>query len=569
MPSLTLSKKALLASIGRKLTDDELKDRISMLGTDLEGIDGDEINVEIFPNRPDLLSQQGFARAFASFLGIPGKTGLRNYPVRKTGKRCVVEKSVASCRPYTACAIVTGLRITEECLKEIILIQEKLHVTFCRNRKRAAIGIYPCEQIAFPIRFTGLKPDEIRFRPLEAAREMTATEILEEHPKGREYAHLLEGLERYACFVDAKGNVMSLTPIINSHLTGKITERTTKVFIECSGFDQRILDECLAMIVTALADMGGRIGSMELAYPGKKLISPVLAPGRMNADRRYINRLLGLALSEKELRQLLARMGFGHGKGDALIPAYRTDILHPADLAEEVAIAYGYEKVPETIPDVTTVGQESRAEILAAKLRELLVGHGLLECKGYNLINAEAQTTRMGLGGALRIMTLKNPVSLEYDSLRAWVLPSLLETLQRNRRHEYPQRIFEVGRVFAQAKTTRAGSEGGNTRGRKSDATETRVVEKVQLAVALCGEDADYTAIRQVLDDLCAKLGLTPMYAETTHASFLPGRVARVSLGNEGIAYVGELHPRVLENFGLAMPVAGFELDVSALRHHL
>lgn len=550
MPTITLSKKGLLAAIGKKLSDEELRDRISMLGTDLEGINGDEISVEIFPNRPDLLSQQGFARAFASFLGVPGKTGLRRYDVKPSGKRCVVDKSVASCRPYTACAIVTGLKIDEERLREIIQIQEKLHVTFCRNRKRAAIGIYPCEHIAFPIHFKGLKPNEITFRPLEAGGEMTATQILEEHPKGKEFAHLLAGLERYGCFLDAKGNIMSLTPIINSHLTGKITERTSEVFIECSGFDQRILDECLAMVVTALADIGGTIQSVELDYPGRKIVSPGLAPTMMKADREYINRLIGLSLTEPELKTLLGRMGFGYEKGQALVPAYRTDILHPADLAEDVAIAFGYEKVPETVPSVATIGKESPSERFAQKLRELLVGHGLLECKNYNLINAVTQTTRMGAEG-LRVVTLQNPFSLDYDTLRAWVLPSLLETLQRNKRHEYPQRVFEIGRVFSQAKPDRKKATG--------------VVEKTRLAVALCGEDADYTAIRQILDDLFAKIGLRATYADATHPSFIPGRVARVSVGKQDVAFIGELTPRVLANFELTMPAAAFELDLAAL----
>jgi len=544
MPTITLSKKELLKTLGRKLSADELKERISMLGTDLEGISGDEINVEIFPNRPDLLSQQGFARAFAAYLGI--KTGLKTYDVKKSGEQVIVDASVKKCRPYTACAIVKGLRITEERLKEIIQVQEKLHITFCRNRKRAAIGIYPLEHIAFPISFKGLKPSEITFRPLEARGEMTAKEILEEHPKGKEYASLLDGLERYACFVDGKGNIMSLTPIINSHLTGKITESTKEVFVECSGFDQRILDECLAMVVTALADMGGTIHSVELVYPNTKRTSPNLAPKRMKVDRAYINGLIGLTLKEPELKRLLERMGYGYEQGHALVPAYRTDILHQADLAEDVAIAYGYDKVPETIPAVATIAQESPFAVFADKVCALLTGHGLLECKSYNLVNRDVQTTRMGV--KMDVVKIKNPVSLEYDSLRAWVLPSLLETLERNRRHEYPQRVFEIGRVFA-----------------KKAGTETGVAEKERLAVALCGEDADYTAIRQLLDDLCAKLGLEPTYAETEHASFIPGRVARVSIQKEEVAYIGELSPKVLAAFGLTMPTVAFELDLTTV----
>jgi len=546
MPTITISKKELVKTLGKRVSDKELQDRISMLGTDLEGVEGDDITVEVFPNRPDLLSQQGFGRTFAAFLGLPGKTGLRKYEVKKSGEKCIVHRSVTKCRPYTACAIVKGLAFDDQRIKDLIQVQEKLHVTFCRNRKKAAIGIYPMEHITFPIHFKGLKPANIRFRPLEATGEMSAKDILEAHPKGKEYARLLNGLERYACFVDGEGRIMSLTPIINSHLTGKITEKTKEVFIECSGFDQRILNECLAMVVTALADMGGTIYSLELQYPDKKISSPNLAPKRMKLDGKYINRLLGLELNVREQKKCLERMGFDVEKGHVLIPAYRTDILHQADLAEDVAIAYGYENVSEALPAVATVGSESPFERFCTKVRELLVGHGLLEAKNYHLINQEVQTRRMRT--ETELVRVLHPVSLEYDSLRTWILPSLLETLQRNKRHEYPQALFEIGRVFSKTKRT-----------------ETGVREQVRLAVVLCGEKTNYTAIRQILDDVIAKLGLVATYTAAAHPSFIRGRIARVKVGKEDLAFIGELHPETIANFGLAMPVAAFELDLSVI----
>src|SRR3989339_755662 len=106
MPSVVLNKKVIEHLIGKKLPLEELKDRISMLGTDLEKIENDEIHVEIFPNRPDLLSEQGLARAFSSFIGV--KTGLRKYTVQPSGLKVIVDSSVTM-RPCTACAIVKNL----------------------------------------------------------------------------------------------------------------------------------------------------------------------------------------------------------------------------------------------------------------------------------------------------------------------------------------------------------------------------------------------------------------------------------------------------------------------------
>src|SRR3989338_258157 len=190
MPTITLNKKVFEELVGKKLPLEQLKDRISMLGTDLEKIEGNEIVVEIFPNRPDMLSEPGFARAFSSFIGV--KTGLRQYEVKDSGQKVIIESSVKDVRPYTACAIVKNMNLDDEKIQEIIHIQEKLHLTYGRNRKKAAIGIYPLEKITFPITFRAEKPDKLSFIPLGAIRPLTGLQILSQHPAGREYGHLLE-----------------------------------------------------------------------------------------------------------------------------------------------------------------------------------------------------------------------------------------------------------------------------------------------------------------------------------------------------------------------------------------
>ena len=104
-------------------------------------------------------------------------------------------------------------------IKELIDIQEKLHATVGRKRKKLAIGIYPLEKIKLPIYYKALEPDKIKFIPLEATREMSGLEILQRHPTGRDYAHLLAGKSKFPVFIDADKNVLSMPPIINSQST--------------------------------------------------------------------------------------------------------------------------------------------------------------------------------------------------------------------------------------------------------------------------------------------------------------------------------------------------------------
>jgi phenylalanyl-tRNA synthetase beta chain len=565
MPTITLNKKVFEQLVGKELPLEELKDRISMLGTDLESIKDNEIEVEIFPNRPDMLSEQGFARAFSSFINV--KTGLREYQIKKSGQKVIIDSSVKDIRPFTACAIIRNLNLDEEKIREIIQIQEKLHITYGRNRKKCAIGVYPLEKITFPIYYKADKPINISFQPLEANRKMTGAEILTEHKTGKEFAHLLEGLDKYPYFIDAAGEILSMPPIINSYNVGRVTKESKDLFIECSGFDFNTLSICLNIIVTSLSEMGGEIHSLELEYQEDKKstiapnnnnnnnktktnksinkTTPNLTPTEMELDLEYINNRLGLELTKKEAITLLAKMGFGFENEKVLIPAYRADILHQVDLVEDIAIAYGYENFQEEIPNVTTIGEENKFSTLARKIRELLVGLQLLEVKNYHLTTKENLNLKMNL--EQQVIPLKNALG-EHNHLRNSLLPCLLKNLQDNQHHEYPQNIFEIGRIF-----------------QLNPKTETGVEEKEKLTLALCHDKVDFTQIKQTFDALTLSFGINCIIKETSHPSYIIGRVGELIIEEKRIGFIGEIHPSVLENWQLTVPVVVLEIDLESL----
>jgi phenylalanyl-tRNA synthetase beta chain len=539
MPTILLNKQVFQKLVGKEIPLDELKDRISMLGTDLEKIEGNEIEVEIFPNRPDMLSEQGFARAFSSFIGV--KTGLREYTVKESLQKVNIKN--VQVRPYTACAIIKNLTLDDEKLREIIQLQEKLHITYGRHRKKCAIGIYPLEKIKFPITYTSDLPGNISFQPLEVDQKMSALEILQNHKAGKEFGHLLEKCEKYPYFIDANNEILSMPPIINSHNTGRVTEATKDLFIECSGFEFETLSICLNIIVTSLADMGGDILSLTLDYENEEKITPNLKPQKMDLNLNYINKRLGLELSEKEVIELLKKMGFGYDN-KVLIPAYRADILHQVDLVEDIAIAYGYENFAEEIPNVSTIGQEDSTSKFANKVREILIGLQLLEAKNYHLMTQLDLVDKMNL--TEEIIPLKNALG-EHNHLRNSVTPCLLKNLTENQHHEYPQNLFEIGRTFTFGDT------------------ETGVLERDKLSVVLCHDKADFTEIRQILDGLMLSLGVEYKVVESSHASYIPGRVAQVIIGDKIIGVLGELHPKVLNNWDINVPTVAMELDLEMM----
>jgi len=542
MALVKFDKKLFEKEIGK--LDDKMQNRIAMFGTTIENIEEKEIEIEIFPNRPDLLSYHGFKRAFLGFLGKT--TGLKEYKVNKPEKdfAVIIDSSVKEIRPYTACAIVKELKFDDEKIKEIIEIQEKLHLTVGRKRKKLAIGIYPLEKITLPITFKAMEPDKIRFIPLETEKEMSGLEILQRHSTGKEYAHLLAGKAKFPIFVDAKEQILSMPPIINSQLTGKITESTTNVFIECSGFDFNILKKCLNILVTTLADMGGKIYQMELRG-SKKEITPNLNSEKMNISLKNTNKLLGLELNEKQLKENLEKMGYNYNKGKAEIAAWRTDILHEVDLIEDVAISYGYENLEPEIPKISTIGEEDRKETVKRKIAEILAGLNMIEVSNYHLTTKKEQFTDMGIAekqerGFVEIEESKT----NYSILRKDLSHYLLKILSENIDSIYPQKIFESGTVFE---------------------LKEKIIETENLAVAI--SPGNFTELKQILEYLSRMLGLEIQLKEIEFVPehFIEGRTAEIALENKKIGFLGEIHPRILKKWKIKMPVALFEINLEEI----
>jgi phenylalanyl-tRNA synthetase beta chain len=543
MPTIKINKKVFEKLVGKKLPLEKLKDRISYLGPDLEDVNENEIVVEIFPNRPDMLSEGCFERTFSSVIGV--KTGLKKYNVKKSGHKVIVDKSV-SMRPYTTCAIVKNLNFNDDMIREIMQIQEKLALTHGRNRKKSAYGLYPLNNINFPIHYTAKNPNEVKFRPLGLEKEISAVKVEELHPKGREFKWVAEGWKKYPFFIDGKENIMCMLPYTNSHHTGKVDETTKEVFIECTGTDLENVKQALNIIVTMLADMGGQIYSLDIIYPSKTITTPNLNPEEMKVDIGYVNKILGLDLKENQIKTLLERMGFDYKNKKALIPAYRTDILHQIDLIEDIAIAYGYENFIPSIPNLSTISAEDKFEIFKNKIADLLSGMGLIETCSYHLSNKEQQCSMMNTN--LSLIELENSISSDYNILKAWNIPSLMEILSSNKHHEYPQKIFTIGTIF-----------------KKNPKSETNIEEDERLAIAIASEKTDYTEIRQILDYLFRSINVKYEITETEHDSFITGRVGRVIVNGKNVAYIGEISPQVITNWELEMPVTALELNLTEL----
>lgn len=535
MAILSVNKKLFEKDIGK--LDEKMQGRIAMFGTPVEAVDEEKVDIEIFPNRPDLLSYQNFKHSFLAFLGK--KTGLRKIKVNKFNGKLIVDKSTPKEWPYAIACVVKGLKFDDEKIKEIIDIQEKLGATLLRKRKKGGIGLYPLEKISFPIKFKGMSPDEIKFRPLEFPEKITGRQILSKHPTGREYAHLVQGWKSFPVFIDNKNQIMSMPPIINSHDLGKIDETTKDVFIEATGTDINVLKSALNIIVCSLEGMGGQIYSLEcIQTNGKKENIPNLEPQKMIINKEKVNKLLGLNLNDGEIKKLLEKMGYDVSGKNVLVPAYRIDVLHEVDLIEDIAIAYGYDNLIPEIPHISTIGEQDEKEIMKKKCADILSGLGLLETLSYHLTTKDDQIKNTGLNTKpIEVLNSKT----EYNILRYDLSHYMLKILAENVDVEYPHEIFQIGTVFH------------------------GLDEKEHLAIAFA--PGNFTKTKQVLDYLAKMLNLKFEYKVPKQNSvyFIEGRAAEVVLNGKTIGLFGEVHPKLLKNFKIKMPVTLCELDFSEL----
>lgn len=542
MPVVRLYYQDMERLIGA--SQETIMNRLAMMGADIgKRAEEEYVDVEFFPDRPDLYSSEGVARAMQGFLAI--KTGLVSYSVSEGPVVLQVEESVKSVRPLIGCAVVRGLEFTSEAIESLMGLQEDLHWGLGRNRRKVAIGVHDISRVKPPFRYFGESPQR-RFVPLDYSEEMSMEEILHQHPKGKDYGHILKGCPVYPLIVDANDQVLSFPPIINGELTS-VTEETEDLFIDVTGTDP-VVHKALNIVVTSLAERGGKIESVLVKRSDGDLISPDLSPTRWRVRAAEANQLIGFDLTAAELAECLQRMRFGAvtaggEDGDDMVevqvPAYRADVMHSWDIFEDAAKAYGYDNLEARLPQTVTVGRPHPSEQRKGEIREIMAGLGYLETMPFTLTNelVHFQWMRRSdapeVAGATKVL---HPISELHTILRTSLLSSLLEIFALNQHHPLPQRIFAAGDVVLEKKT------------------------RMNLAAASIHSGANYSEIRSIVDAVLREMDLEADIAPSRDGAFMPGRGADLFAGGKRIGCFGELHPILLRSFGLEQPAVGLEL---------
>lgn len=605
MPVIGIPVDMLLERIASKLSRDQLIEHLQHLGCDVEGFatnlrfrcqvcdnimeitqsenapvvcdrcgadfrqradqlialgEADVIRMELLAVRPDMFDPGGLARVLRHYL--EEQAAPARYELGKSEYVVHVDPALAqaeSFRPAIACAVVRGLSLDDDKIKVVMKLQENLHWALGRDRKHASIGVYDLDSLgSTTIDYRAVEPDGVSFVPLgynesDPTAALTPARVLEEHTKGQAYARLLGGYKRYPLLIDRSGVVLSMPPIINSENT-RVRRTTRNFFVDVTGSGPRIVNKTLNILVTALAelDAGAKIEQVTISSSGAAAQTPDLSAQVLPFEASSAGRLIGVDLDQGQVKTLLGRMGHDvSGSGEQLevrIPAYRNDIMHPVDLIEDVAIAYGYHNIAPTLITTMTVGQELPTQRAMDLARRALIGLGYFEVMTLILSSAEQQYDALSLPRREDAVLIDNPISVEQTQVRSSLLPGLLDTFAANADHEMPQLIFEVGNVSVYDAEQQTGAR-----------------ERCVVAAAAIGPRIDYAHIRSTCEALVREFAQSASVSAADSGLFIPGRGANVGIGATTVGLMGEVHPQVLERFKLIQPVALFELDLAAL----
>lgn len=554
MPVVEVARWDLERLVGRKLSDEEIIDLFSRAKCEVEEISSDKVSYEAPHDRPDLFSVEGLARAVRLLLGI----GSNDFNFIDKGVRCF-NKGVPG-RPYVAFAIVEDLELDDEAIRQLFNLQEKLHATYARDRRKASIGLYDLDKIKLPVYYELADPDETRFIPLDSNRLMSLREVLEETEKGRIYGYLISKWEKYPVLRDSEGNILSLPPIINAEYN-KVTTDTKRVLIDSTGVDPNIIVNMVTIMATSVAE---RSRSRKIVFVDTVMEDNTIIRAPRNRGKVVEVKLneaasvIGVDIVLDKMIGFLSRMGYKivrldekKGVVEVVSPPYRIDVVESIDVVEDIAIAIGYDVIGSSaveLPPATHPGRIHPLEYISSKLRTIFVGMGFTEVANYMMSNPWIQNKLFNDDKPL--VTVSNPKMEKYTCLRRWLLPGLLEVLVANAGKRNVFRIFEIGDVAIIDPESDTGAR----------------IER-HLGFIVSHSKATLTDGLAVVRTLFETLKLGYSFRKKVVKGLLEKRAASILADGVEVGFVGEVDPRILVKLGIRAPVVVGEINLNKLVH--
>ncbi len=573
MPKIEVNEKLLFNLIGEKYSYDILEDRLTCAKAELDetpdqNVAEDERTIKIElndTNRPDLWSTTGLARLLKNHASNESRAVENPYEVFLStpekncnyGDRIVhVDANLENIRPFMTAFVISGKPIDEPMLLDIIQTQEKLCWNYGRKRRSISMGIYRDANITWPVHYKAVDPDKTSFVPLACEEPMTCRKILTEHPKGKEYGHILQNEKLFPLLIDAKDEVLSMAPIINSASLGAVQVGDSDLLVEMTGTDMPSLLLATMIVACDFADAGYTILPCLVKHPydtgiAKDIVTPFYFQKPVKTSFDAVEKLLGECFSEEKILIALSRMGVFASVEDDVItivpPPYRNDFLHEVDIIEDVMIGNELSSFPPEKPNDFTIGRLLPLTTFSRKAKTLMVGLGYQEMIFNYLGSGKDYIEKMNIDGS-DVIEISNPMTENFQFVRPSIIPSLLNAESVSGNAPYPHKVFEIGKT---AKLC------------DSEDTGTKTIQDLGFLTA--ANDANYNTVASEVATLLHFLDHEYTVTEANDPRFIAGRQANVLVNGEVVGVFGEVHPQVLENWAITVPCVAGEINVEKL----
>ena len=563
MPKIEVSEKSFFHYLGRTMTDEEMLGILPVAKAELDGHENGVLKIELNDtNRPDLWSAAGTARLLKAYQGehvMYDFFSNADESVDDEGREVIVEPSASKTgRPFSIGFAAKGHTVSEEDLVSLIQSQEKLCEGYGRKRKSVAVGIYRQNLIKFPVHYRGADPDKTKFQPLGMDEVLSLREILEKHPKGKEYGAIVKDFPLFPYLVDDNGDTLSFPPVINSARTGAVQVGDDELYIDVSGTKLRQILLVASILACDMADMGFTIQPVKVKYPeptefGSEFTVPYYYQEPVTCSLDLVEKKLGLRLSGKDCVEALKKMGIFAVSDEqnvyVTVPEYRDDFLHPVDVVEEIMIGYGLANFEPEPPHAFTIGRLTPWEAYGRQVKDVMIGMGFQEMM-YNYLGSKREYIDNMHTKGDECVIIANPMSENYEVVRPSIIPSLLESESVSGHDAIPHKIFEVGKVCFKDESDNSGTTTRNN-----------------LGFSVADNAVGYNEVSSIVYTLMYFLNKEYTLGEVGEdPRFIPGRCAHIIVGGKVVGIFGEVHPQVLESWGVGYPMVACEIDLDLLR---
>lgn len=613
MPTVSIARDELFSQLGSTYTQDEFDEICFEFGLELDDVVEEKVSfgsralsgvsttttsnstdekqtmykIEVPANRYDLLCVEGLSQALRVFLQkdkqMPQYT-LRDVSADDMIRMKVDVASTSQIRPYIVCAVLRDVQMDEKVYKSLIDLQDKLHHNICRKRTLVAIGTHDLDVLTYNrdngLSYTAERPTDIRFIPLAEQQEMDGAELMEHYESDtqmKKYLPIIKDSPVYPVVRDSDRSVLSLPPIINGDMS-KVTLRTRNILIECTATDVTKANIVLNILVATFSRYCERkyeVEPVQIVYDDSEhpernstTVTPDFSQPVVEADVKAVRNGVGVHdISESDMIQYLKRMQLDASvitnqqdlstKLAVNVPIIRPDILHECDIMCDIAVAYGFNNIPERPITTYTVAKQQRVNTLSDMVRrEGFAQQGYTEVLTWVTVSTD-ENYRMLNRSPHKDLAVKigNPKTLEFQQCRLSLITGLLKTLKENRKVKIPVRLFEVGDVIV-----------------KDSATETGAKNIRKCAAVYCANVAGFEVIQGLLEHCLRILGAHRGGSDDNawdldsegcdDDCFMKGRRASIVYKGKAIGTCGWIHPDVLTNFSLTYPCAAFEFDL-------